>query len=283
MPTRAGHVGLRARASSSTPPPRRRRREGISPRRCDVSGRRRRVCISRSPTPSGRPRCRPRRSPIEVAPLLSNGFGGRTRGERVRGSSGLVGRVRASVPGRAGSAIRVHGDFHLRRVMRREKRLGRSSGSATIRSSATRCRAHVALPTFRHADRGPRRHVVLDRPRRPRGARPASGRRGRAGRPLAREWVTRNRRALPRGIPGDPWYRPAASGATRDRRGAAHGAHRRPRAPPRSDARTTIGVRRRRAVDVAPSGAGGPLVTVAASPDAHGRPLRLDWEDRWTT
>ncbi len=56
----------------------------------------------------------------EVALLLSNGFGGRTAGERVRGSSDLVARVRALHPGRAGSAIRVHGDFHLRRVMRGE-------------------------------------------------------------------------------------------------------------------------------------------------------------------
>jgi maltokinase len=56
----------------------------------------------------------------EIAGLVANGFGAPGAGPPTPGSVELVARVGKIRRGEAGSAIRVHGDFHLRRVMRGE-------------------------------------------------------------------------------------------------------------------------------------------------------------------
>jgi predicted trehalose synthase len=56
----------------------------------------------------------------EVAQLLANGSRTKGAGGRSPDPADLVARVRSLRPGEAGSVIRVHGDFHLRRVMRAE-------------------------------------------------------------------------------------------------------------------------------------------------------------------
>ncbi|HXZ82824.1 MAG TPA: hypothetical protein VED84_03620 [Acidimicrobiales bacterium] len=56
----------------------------------------------------------------EIAQLASNSFSGRKAGDAGHGAAEFVERVQSLRPGEAGSAIRVHGDFHLRRVMRGE-------------------------------------------------------------------------------------------------------------------------------------------------------------------
>jgi predicted trehalose synthase len=56
----------------------------------------------------------------EIAGLSANRFGAAKTGPPVAGSAELVARVGTIHRGEAGSAIRVHGDFHLRRVMRGE-------------------------------------------------------------------------------------------------------------------------------------------------------------------
>ncbi|MGP8064907.1 MAG: hypothetical protein ACLP81_00780 [Acidimicrobiales bacterium] len=56
----------------------------------------------------------------QIASLTAAGAVRRRPVERARAASGLVGRLRGLGPGPAGAAIRVHGDFHLRRVMRTE-------------------------------------------------------------------------------------------------------------------------------------------------------------------
>ncbi len=56
----------------------------------------------------------------EVTQLVSNGMSGRSVGGTSLDTSDLVARLGSLRPGEAGSVIRVHGDFHLRRVMRAE-------------------------------------------------------------------------------------------------------------------------------------------------------------------
>lgn len=56
----------------------------------------------------------------EIAQLVSNGFPGRAASGGGREANDLIARVQSLDPGKAGLAIRVHGDFHLRRVMRGE-------------------------------------------------------------------------------------------------------------------------------------------------------------------
>ena len=56
----------------------------------------------------------------EIAGLSANGFGAPKAGPPAPGSADLVARLGTIRHGEAGSAIRVHGDFHLRRVMRGE-------------------------------------------------------------------------------------------------------------------------------------------------------------------
>jgi maltokinase len=131
----------------------------------------------------------------EIAQLVSNGFAGQKVHDTAARALDLVERVRALRPGEAGSAIRVHGDFNLQRVMRAETGwvvVGFGDDPLFADSlSLTSLPARSGMPADDLADMW----FSISRVAREALAQRPTAEAELAGQ-LAREWVRRNRRAL---------------------------------------------------------------------------------------